>query len=42
VAMLLRDVMTPLPLRDGRGEDMVWALSGSAGRGGGRVPLAGF
>jgi hypothetical protein len=28
VAMLLRDVMTPLPLRDGWGEDMIWPYPG--------------
>ncbi len=28
VAMLLRDVMVPLPLRDGWGEDMVWPYPG--------------
>ena len=40
VAMLLRDVMMPLPMREGWGEDMEWALPGGTGGGGRRVRRA--
>ena len=40
VAMLLRDVMMPLPMRADWGEDLEWPYPGPSGRGGGRVRRA--